>query len=421
MKKHTISLVALALLITICAMTGCRKSKPVDNTPAPQGLYLGIVGFNSDLYTMPLGLLNQETKHNFVDFVDGLSMQNGTILYHAVNTGLNSLAAAKIPENLINVSVVTFTDGLDQGSYVLSDSYNSGSEYLAAVNSRINNELIGGTNISAYSIGVRGSDVSDIEGFRNNLKKLSSDPVNNVFEVNNMSEASEKFAQIAQQLYNQSTFYNVTLRLPAQEPNTKIRFTFDNVNAAENSQIYIEGTYIRTNGKGQLTDIRYVGLECMSGVAVTASSEGIFDVFSFRNLTDLNGVQMTTDYVKQWIWIVSAEKWQYNSEFTPAGNTAIARSEGIFDVFAFKNLTDLDGNQIVTNYVKQWSLIPSSMQWQYNSEFTPSGNTEIVDEYKSAMIMLVLDCSSSLGNDFANMKTAVNQFIETLSGNYNGK
>ena len=366
MKKHILSVAVLALAVMLTTFTSCRKPKAEDNTPAKDGLYLGIVGFNSDLYTMPLGLLNQDTKREFVNFIDGLAMQNGTILYHAVNTGLNSLAAAKIPENLINVSVVTFTDGLDQGSYILSD-YNSGSEYLAAVNSRINNELIGGSNISAYSIGVRGSDVADVDSFRNNLKKLSSDPVHNVFEVSNMSEAQEKFAQIAQQLYNQSTFYNVTLKLPAQEPNTRIRFTFDNISEVTASQCYIEGTYIRTNGKGQLTDVRYVGLECMSGVAVTASSEGIFDVFAFQNLTDMGGNQISTDYVKQWNWL------------------------------------------------------ESTSQWQYNSEFTPSGNTEVVNEYKSAMIMLVLDCSSSLGSDFVNMKTAANGFIETLSGNYNGR
>ena len=366
MKKQHIIVAALTLCVMLTTFSGCKKVKPEDNTPAKEGLYLGIVGFNSDLYTMPLGLLNQSTKTNFTSFVDGLAMQNGTILYHAVNTGLNSLSKAKIPENLINVSVVTFTDGLDQGSYV-EGGYNSGSDYLVAVNSRINNELIGGQNIAAYSIGVRGSDVNDVQLFRNNLNKLSSDPEHNVFEVSNMSEASEKFAQIAQQLYNQSTFYNVTLKLPAQEPGTKLRFTFDNVDDAEASESYIEGTYIRSNGKGQLTDIQYVGLESMTGITVTASSEGIFDVFSFQNLTDHNGVQTTTDYVKLYNWV------------------------------------------------------ESTGQWQYNSEFTPAGNTEIVNEYKSAMIMLVLDCSSSLGSDFVNMKTAANSFIETLSGNYTGR
>ena len=151
MKKHILSVAILALAVMLSTFTSCRKPQAEDTTPAKEGLYLGIVGFNSELYTTPLGLLNQDTKHNFENFVDGLSMQNGTILYHAVNTGLNGLAAAKIPENLINVSVVTFTDGLDQGSIALSD-VNSGSEYLSAVNSRIMNELVGGNNISAYSM-----------------------------------------------------------------------------------------------------------------------------------------------------------------------------------------------------------------------------------------------------------------------------
>ena len=366
MKKHILTVAVLAIAVMLTTFTSCRKPKADDKTPAKEGLYLGIIGFNQELYTMPLGLLNQDTKHDFESFVDGLVMQNGTILYHAVNTGLNSLAKAKVPENLINVSVVTFTDGLDQGSIALSD-FNSSSEYLSAVNSRIMNELIGGNHISAYSIGVRGEDVADIEGFRNNLNKLSSNPASNVFEVNDMGEASEKFAQIARQLYNQSTFYNVTLKLPVQDPNTIIRFTFDNVYDAAASQCYIEGTYIRNNGKAQLADIHYVGLECMSGITVTGATENIFNVFSFQNLTDLNGNQMSTEYVKQWNWI------------------------------------------------------ESTSQWQYNSEFTPSGNTQIVDEYKSAMIMLVLDCSSSLGSDFINMKTAANSFIETLSGNYSGR
>jgi len=166
MKKHILSVALMALVVILTTFTSCRKPKPVDNTPAKEGLYLGIIGFNQELHAMPLGLLNQETKHDFESFVDGLVMQDGTILYHAVNTSLNSLAQAKVPENLINVSVVTFTDGLDQGSIALSE-YNSSSEYLVAVNSRINNELIGGNNISAYSIGVRGSDVVNVDDFRN--------------------------------------------------------------------------------------------------------------------------------------------------------------------------------------------------------------------------------------------------------------
>lgn len=370
MKKHLITVAVMAFAVVLVTFSSCRKPTAEDNnTPAKEGLYLGIIGFNSDLYTMPLGLLNQETKHNYESFVDGLSMQDGTILYHAVNTGINSLASARIPENLINVSVVTFTDGLDQGSIALSSNYNTANEYLSAVSNRISNDLIGNSNISAYSIGIRGSDVSEanIESFRNNLNKLSSNPATNVFEVNNMSEASERFAQIARKLYNQSTLYNITLKMPVQDHNTIIRFTFDNTNDPEASTRYLQGTYILNNGVGQLTNIQYVGMTCQSGINVSASRQGIFDQFTFQNLTDL------------------------------------------------------DNNQIGTDYVKFWSKPSEMAVWESHSEFTPSGSSLTVNEYKSAMIILVLDCSSSLGADFTTMKTAANGFIETLSGNYNGR
>jgi hypothetical protein len=51
----------------------------------------------------------------------------------------------------------------------------------------------------------------------------------------------------------------------------------------------------------------------MSGIAVTASTEGIFDLFMFQNLTDMSGTQISTDYVKQWNWLESTSQWQYNS------------------------------------------------------------------------------------------------------------
>lgn len=364
MKKHLIIVATLMLAVMLTAFSGCKKVKPQDNTPAQEGLYLGIIGFNNDLTIFPLGLLNQDTKHDFVNFVDKLKMQNGTFLYHAVNTGINNLAEAKIPENLINVSVVTFTDGLDQGSDVLSPS-----NTLSAINTRIRTEHIGGLNISAYSIGVRGSDVGDIESFRENLNKLSSDPEHNVFEVDTMSEASDKFAQIARELYSQSTFYNVTFTMSPQTRYPKIRFTFDDVNDATQSQRYIEATYQRTpSNLGQLTNIEYVGLECKSGNVITANS-------------------FTNNY----------------------------------DDFSFRDLLDFDGNQVTTENVKLWNWYESSGYWGKNSEFTPDGSSETVNEYKSAMIMLVLDCSSSLGSDFVNMKTAANSFIETLSGNYGGR
>ena len=66
---------------------------------------------------------------------------------------------------------------------------------------------------------------------------------------------------------------------------------------------------------------------------------------------------------------------------------------------------------------KQWNWVQSTESWQNNSEFTPSGNTVVKEEFKSALVMLVLDCSSSLNNDFQSVKNAAIQFIQTLNGN----
>lgn len=368
MKKSFVAVAFMMLSIGMVLCSGCKKRDKDFDTTAKEGLYLGVIGFNDQLYSLPMGLLNQTTKFGFESFVDGLTMENGTVLYHAVNSAVSTLSSAIIPEDLINVSVITFTDGLDQGSYMMSN-YSSGAEYLSAVNQRIMREKIGGLNISAYSIGVRGSDVNDVVTFRNNLEKLSSDPEHNVFEVTSMSEAGGHFAEIAKQLYNQSTYYNVTLKMPAQEPGDVIRFTFDDVANGQSSRCYIEGVYSRENNNtmGVLRNVEYHGVECMSGATVSATSQGIWDLFSFRNLVGQ------------------------------------------------------DGQQVSMENVKQWKYIPSVEQWQINSEFTPSNNTEVVEEYRSALIMLVLDCSSSLSNDFTNMKSAANQFIETLSGNYSGE
>ena len=98
-----------ALLLIVTAMTSCNKDNP--NT-SKQGLYVGIIGFNQDLTIKPLKLLNESTQEGMTNFIDQLSMQSGTALYHAVNTALDKIEAVTPPEDLINVSIVTFTDGL---------------------------------------------------------------------------------------------------------------------------------------------------------------------------------------------------------------------------------------------------------------------------------------------------------------------
>lgn len=358
MKKHLF--VFAALLLTMAAMTSCLKDKP---DTSKEGLYVGIIGFNDNIQNKTITILNDYTKDDMRTFINGLTMRNGTALYHAVNTAIEKIEAVNPPQDLINVSIVTFTDGLDQGSYSLNPNYSSGSEYLNAVNQKIRSTYINNVPISAYAIGVKGSDVSNPTSFRQNLEKLSSTP-NNVYEVESMSQVGQIFSSIAQDLYHQSSAWEVDLKVPTPEPRTRIRFTFDNVNDAEESHQYIEGLYIVNNNTNEkmLNQVVYVGLE-------------------------------------------------------NCGDIIYPKTEGIFQIFSFSNLLTLDGSQVYTTNTKQWIWDAEMSEWVNNSEFSPSGNTVVKEEFKSAMIMLVLDCSSSLGNDFQSVKSAACQFIETLNGN----
>lgn len=357
--KRNLFLLA-ALLLTTTLMTSCFKDKP---DTSQKGLYVGIIGFNDDITSFKLTLLNSSSKDNMKSFVNNFTMDDGTILYHAVNEALDRIEAVTPPEDLLNVSIVTFTDGLDQGSYMLNDNYNSGDAYLNAVSNRIRTTSIGENMIpvSAYSIGIRSADVNE-NSFRTSLEKLSSNPRENVFLVDSMAEVGQIFGDIAQDLYHQSASWDVTLKAPAPENRTRIRFTFDNVDHAEESERYIEGVFLNNNGTCIFSDVTYVGLlDCGSIIYPTI--------------------------------------------------------EGIHINFTFSDLYTTSGEQVYTSNTKMWKWDETVSEWANNSEFTPSGNIVIEEEFKSAIIMLVLDCSSSLGSDFQSVKSAACQFIETLNGN----
>ena len=359
MKRHLF--LFAAMLLTMTAMTGCFKDKP---DTSKEGLYVGIIGFNDEIQSKKLTLLNDATKDEMREYINGLTMKPGTALYHAVNTAIEKIESITPPQDLINVSIVTFTDGLDQGSYMLNNNFSSNSEYLAAVNRKIKSTSIGDVPISAYSIGVRGSDVNNATTFHQNLEKLSSSP-NNVYEVASMTEVSQIFSSIAEDLYHQSSSWDVTLKAPGMDSRTRIRFTFDaNINNGDESEHYIEGLFVIQDNVPVLRNVKYVGLQ-NCGSEIYPETEGIFYIFTFSNLLYPDGEPVYTTNAKQWIW------------YPESG---------------------------------------ANGEWGVNSEFSPNSNTVTKEEFKSALIMLVLDCSSSLGNDFQSMKSAACQFIETLNG-----
>ena len=325
----------------------------------PSGIYMGVMGFNSQLYTKSIGSLSSTTKSSYTSFVNNLTSSKGTLLYYGVENALDALKNADVPEDLLNVTLVTFTDGLDEGSFMMQSKYGNPDTYLTALNNIIKNDKIQNVSINAYSIGLRGNDVSDVAQFQKNLQYLASSEENAV-EVSDISEVNAKFQEIANDVYNESLSNTVSLTIPGQSDGTKIRFTFDNVSSATNSTMYIEGTF-RLSDRA-LVDVTYHGLSCSSGDVVVGEQDGIFVTFTFEEV---------------------------------------------------KSLTS---RTISASYIDQWKYITTSGNWQINSEFIPESDTEMEVTRKSALIMLVLDCSSSLGSQFSTVKTQANNFIGTLAG-----
>lgn len=355
--------IAMVLVCTaLVAFIGCSKGNLQKNVES--GTYLGVIAFNEDLYQYndgKLELLKPATRHGAESFVDGVRVMGGTVLYHAVYNAIDNLEKSPLPTDLENVSIVTFTDGLDEGSYMLNSKFGDGDKYLEAVEKRLSKDKIGPLHITAYSIGQKGNDVVDEGKFKSDLRKLATSD-ENCFMVENMTVVTEKFREIANSLYSENTSQTISLTIPAPNSGQRIRFTFDSDTLvdANASQIYIEGEFVSDKKAPKLTNITYKGI---SGKATEVVGE-------------ISGIRVK---------------------------------------FSIEGLLLADGGEIPTGRnIKEFKKVGDV--WQVNSEFDPTGSTETEKIQKSAAILLVLDCSSSLGDDVMGMKAAAKEFIRTLAG-----
>ncbi|MBR2771440.1 MAG: VWA domain-containing protein [Bacteroidales bacterium] len=398
MQKFMKAIAAIMLTVAVVCAAGCTKpDDPNDpnngenggnngggngsgngETPtlSTEGIYLGIIGFNQHLYEKEISLLNESTKSSFISHIDGLQMKDGTGLYWADNTALMRLQSFGEPPKLTNVALVTFTDGLDNVSLddneTNPDNYPTKEAYLEGLCNKIRQGAVHDKDITAYTIGLRGNDVSDLDEFHANLKKLASKD-SNAYEVSDMNQALQKFTEIAESLHSVTMTASLTLLIPPGYNDGQIcRFTFDNISssstAAENSTSYIECTYKRTENGRRLENITYHGWQ--TGASAVSSFEKVDRYYkvAFENLTKENG-----------------------------------------------DLVSNDDKRYLQLFYKT-----SSGEWQKDSEFKPDTFSDVIEEQSSALIMLVLDCTTSLGSEFSSLKNAAKRFVETLVSSNNG-
>ena len=328
------------------------------------GMYMGIIGYNQTLTTKDISYLDSTTVTGFNNFIADLNTQPGRLLYYSVDKALDALFTAPHPANLQNVAVVTFTEGNDQGSLMMTDKYDTEVEYAQALKTRIAEERVYGRPIKAYTVGLINDKVKDANMFRNNLYALSSDSTK-ALEVNSVAEANVSFQSIADDLVSRNMSETLTLVFPGVGTGTRIRFTLDEVTDAtvEDSQVYIEGTFsLRTRS---LTNITYKGLTCNAGDSVAASSvDGMFVSLVFE------GVQLDSE------------------------------------------------DRIQKKNIQEWYWVEDQNEWERNTEFSGESLPDVESTYSSALVMLLLDCSSVMDENFEELKTAANSFIERMQ-NYN--
>ena len=354
---------------------------PAGSTSNDEGIYIGIIKFAGDAEDLTGGapiLLNTAGKNLLTGYLNSqytIATQIGTAIFYAVHKAMANLKSneTRYPGNLDSVNIITFTDGLDlssDGRSVFSPlenkTFNTPDEYADFITGEITNRRIAGNHqITAYSVGVRGGDVTDYTKFRNDLTKIASPAKFN--ELTDFGEVQTTFNSIADGLnitHTNTSFTMVTAMLTSE---AKVRMTFDAISGTDHASAaasakYIEGTINRTGTTYTFNNITYAG-----GIS---SSVGVGPITGTINGSEVN--------------------------------------------FLFNSITGYDINIDRPN-TKQWIMFPGATTWQFNSEYKQAGSSTQTVENRSTVIYLVLDCSTSLSmTEISQIRTAAINFINTL-------
>jgi|GEM_PF-2860347 len=335
------------------------------------GLYLGISTFDRVLSYNPVHLISEESLEDYKAIVDNMALatKNGTLLYYSIDEDITSIKKVPLPEDLFNVSLVTFTDGLDQGSLSKRRGmYEDDMEYLDAIRSRMDNEFVSGLPIKSFAIGLMGADAqSNPTLFQTNLEKIASTPTTTsekyVYKASNMTEVNTAFGEIASQLSQNFKVQKLEITIPFPSGNgTKERFVLDN-KTASNSTKYIEGVFDMSTLS--LKNVTYKGLTSTSGEIVPS--------------------------------VLSDDEFELT--------------------YTFEGIPVSDGGEIVTSNIHHYSMRPTETSWQINSEFHNTDDCKTYTEVKSALVMLNIDLSISLSGQLTNLQSSVKSFLSKLYNN----
>ena len=319
----------------------------VRQKPAPlavrDGIYIGIITFGPDAEDITDGnpvYLDQQGEgmarlNGLLDAKYQGGTTIGTALFYSAHLALANMkrTESKIPGNdLENVTLFTFTDGLDVSSTgfslpAINDPGNVNhlefagvpiKKYMEFVKGEIDNRKINGTSITARIVAVPGDDVTDRVAFSDALHSLATND-KYIRESIDMTSLNKEFSAIAKAIVNEWTLTSFTMITPEYAPGTRVRMTFDPVKKAEDSRFYIDGDVTVRNNQYYLTNISYGG-GINSNVPQGGEIKGIMGGNSVRYyFLKFEGYNLNTANLKQWLINAGNNVWQPNSEYNSAG------------------------------------------------------------------------------------------------------
>lgn len=367
MKKINI---IIAITIGIIAMA-CNKDDGFKQIPEHKedknvvpGVYIGAVGFNDSVYTRSL----TDTINRVTEFIDGLSNnRDATALCYGMSKGLDLMKAAESKAKFDYVFMITFTDGLDN----YSSNYFSGiyqNEVVSHTANLLNTTTIDKNKVRSYTIGLEGDGVI----IENDLTELA---VNGLYKAASPSTLENTFESIANTVIDAAKDISiVTNAVPIKETEPKYMQISIKVQKDENTvtTYVMEGELYNEDGESPI----------------------------FKVITTPEDVEITFDYtaVVNDLAIIEGSlelKDGISKAIIPLTNLKIRET----------------GNELSVAEVSVKYRYSSDKPWSIDVE-----DSKIESEVLNNIgVVLVIDCSKSLGAEFENVKTYAKDLIETLA------
>lgn len=182
-------------------------TKNLLNASKGGNIKIGIVSFSkiNESKFFDIRPLTSSSYAEIERFINGLSMQNGTALYYAMDKSIDIVedyCKTSIPQDqpLSTAMMVTFTDGLDQTSRDAGRSIFTADDYYKELLKK-NDRQINGVPLRSLIRGVQGDDI--ISSAQLGKFKSVGESLGDFKLLGNISELSDDFENIALSLINE--------------------------------------------------------------------------------------------------------------------------------------------------------------------------------------------------------------------------